>query len=527
MPDYTSKLNLPKPLGTENVTRAAHNELVDAIDAGAQKEIYKGTTAPTTPVDNDLWLDTSVTPNVLKRYDLTTTSWVKVTSTAASEITQDANNRFVTDAEKADWNARETPMGAQAKVDTSIFNHEAAVDPHSQYAKDTDLSAHTANTNNPHGVTAAQIGALAASVYTASDVLTKLLTVDGPGSGINADLFDSKESTAFSNAISTGSTSDPNTTQEAYILTNHTNSPSSASYWHIRTFFYSSLTGNKAQMALRYNGTTDEMYIRSYYSSTGWTSWKRVWHEGNFDPASKLDATAKAADSSKLNGATESTVSTANTIAKRDSAGDINARLFRSEYDATNANIGYIMTQVDTASNNYIRPSTLAQVKTALGIGWVKLAEYEVSSSAIEDIIFDNIPTGYSLYALKFSAASNYGNTTDLYIYINDSSPGITSGYRYRTIILQSTYSTDVADTSQTKWVLKNAIGSFIPSIGEIVFTYDANYIIARGYSMDSNQYPMIFGGRVGNTPPLTKIQLTLLNGDYVIGSKFTLLGLI
>lgn len=84
------------------------------------------------------------------------------------------------------------------------------------------------------------------------------------------------------NVVSTGTTADPNTTQEAYILTNHANSPSSSSYWHIRTLFYNTKTGNRAQIAIRYNGTYDEMYIRSFYGST-WTTWKRVWHEGNDD----------------------------------------------------------------------------------------------------------------------------------------------------------------------------------------------------------------------------------------------------
>ena len=32
MPEYTPKIGLPKPLGNENVSRAAHNELVDKID---------------------------------------------------------------------------------------------------------------------------------------------------------------------------------------------------------------------------------------------------------------------------------------------------------------------------------------------------------------------------------------------------------------------------------------------------------------------------------------------------------------
>ena len=65
---------------------------------------------------------------------------------------------------------------------------------------------------------------------------------------------------------------------------------------------------------------------------------------------------------------TISTTSTANAVARRDGSGDIKARLFRSEYDSTNATCNYFMTQVDTASNNYMRPSTPAQVRASLNV---------------------------------------------------------------------------------------------------------------------------------------------------------------
>ena len=58
--------------------------------------------------------------------------------------------------------------------------------------------------------------------------------------------------------------------------------------------------------------------------------------------------------------------STISTLVRRNSSGDINVRLLRSEYDSTNPTIGYIMTQIDTASNNYVRPSTPAQLTAGL-----------------------------------------------------------------------------------------------------------------------------------------------------------------
>jgi len=67
-----------------------------------------------------------------------------------------------------------------------------------------------------------------------------------------------------------------------------------------------------------------------------------------------------------LNGWGITQTSTGNAIAVRSAAGDINARLFRSEYTTANANINYIMTQVNFTTDNYLRPSTPAQVATAL-----------------------------------------------------------------------------------------------------------------------------------------------------------------
>jgi len=79
-----------------------------------------------------------------------------------------------------------------------------------------------------------------------------------------------------------------------------------------------------------------------------------------------------ASITSQANSATiaAATASTINTIAQRDSSGDISARLFRSEYDTTNPTVGLIMTQIDTVSNNYIRPTTPAQFRAAVTAGY-------------------------------------------------------------------------------------------------------------------------------------------------------------
>jgi phage-related tail fiber protein len=173
------------------------------------------------------------------------------------------------------------------------------------------------------------------------------------GAQSKADTAESNAKAYAFNSVSSGSTSDPNTTQESYILTNHSNSPGLGLYWHIQTFFYSSKTGNRAQIATNYNGSGDYLFVRHYYRSA-WGAWEKVLRES--------DATDG---------------STVNTVVKRNGSGDINARLFRSEYDTTNATVNYIMTQIDTATNNYIRPSTPAQVKSAMGLDSMEFIDYD------------------------------------------------------------------------------------------------------------------------------------------------------
>lgn len=56
-------------------------------------------------------------------------------------------------------------------------------------ATKTDLDAHVGNTNNPHTVTAAQLGAQA--------ILDQVKTVDGNGSGLDADWLDGRNAIYF------------------------------------------------------------------------------------------------------------------------------------------------------------------------------------------------------------------------------------------------------------------------------------------------------------------------------------------
>jgi phage minor structural protein len=73
---------------SSKIDSGAKQEIVDTANqytnTYAEKKIAKGNTAPSNPAVGDLWIDTSVTPNLLKRW--TGSMWQKLAPTTASEI---------------------------------------------------------------------------------------------------------------------------------------------------------------------------------------------------------------------------------------------------------------------------------------------------------------------------------------------------------------------------------------------------------------------------------------------------------
>ena len=89
----------------------------------------------------------------------------------------------------------------------------------------------------------------------------------------------------------------------------------------------------------------------------------------------KLDKNAKAVDSAKLNGLSNNAGIAANSIAQRDSAGDLHARLFRSNYGeqsnapSSSADIAF---RNNKDSDNYIRFMTKSAMQSWLGFSHKK-----------------------------------------------------------------------------------------------------------------------------------------------------------
>ena len=109
-----------------------------------------------------------------------------------------------------------------------------------------------------------------------------------------------------------------------------------------------------------------------------------------------VDGSGSGLDADLLDGYNSSQSSTVNTVAVRDGSGDINARLFRSEYDSTNADCNFFMTQVDTGTNNYMRPSTVAQVQAKLGISTTNGTSQRQSFTATAGQTSFTISGGYT-----------------------------------------------------------------------------------------------------------------------------------
>ena len=76
------------------------------------------------------------------------------------------------------------------------------------------IDAHNSVTTSVHGISDTS-ALVTTSNYTAADVLTKLLTVDGTGSGLDADLLDGNEATAFELALGNPGT-------DGYVLSSTT-----------------------------------------------------------------------------------------------------------------------------------------------------------------------------------------------------------------------------------------------------------------------------------------------------------------
>ena len=128
----------------------------------------------------------------------------------------------------------------------------------------------------------ASAGYLASSSYTASDVLTKIKTVDGSSSGLDADLLDGLDSTGFVKQLSDATSPDYTTPSSRRVDPNSSN-PTNEHY-AISTF------GNNGNVTgqLAVHLSNGSGYLRSHNNS--WSGWRKIWTDNNDGSGSGLDA---------------------------------------------------------------------------------------------------------------------------------------------------------------------------------------------------------------------------------------------
>jgi chitodextrinase len=116
-------LGLRKPIGTDGADlRIFIGENMDIIDSllnNKESKIYKQQTAPSAPMINDLWINTTAAPFALSIY--INSAW-SVIAGGGSTFVEDATHRFATDAEKTAWNAK-----ADASIVTSALSNKVDV----------------------------------------------------------------------------------------------------------------------------------------------------------------------------------------------------------------------------------------------------------------------------------------------------------------------------------------------------------------------------------------------------------------
>lgn len=198
-----------------------------------------------------------------------------------------------------------------------------------------DLGTSTTDLWTASKVTNALSAKLDSSAYTAADVLTKIKTVDGASSGLDADLLDGLHATS-ANTVSTVVARDASGNFSAGTIT-------------------ANLTGT-ASTATTLTGLTSTIAELNYMD--GVTSNVQTQLNG------KLSTTGTAADSAKLNGVASAETATASTIVKRNASGHIYANAFNSSISDTTT--GATHYYVETGSDGWLRPKTLANVKAEL-----------------------------------------------------------------------------------------------------------------------------------------------------------------
>ena len=255
---------------------------------------------------------------------------------------------------------------------------------------------------------------------TAAQILTAIKTVDGSGSGLDADLLDGQHGSYYANESARSSVP-----SSGNYNTTNSSSPASLGTGYLRHDFWSTFGGGGSgyrsvlsissytsgsqwtQLAFNYNaGVNAPIYFRQNdYNGTSWGSWNQLWDSANDGSGSGLDADLLdgVQGSSFLR---SDTTDTASGFISLRAGGDHLAN--HSFASASSTSTGYSDAGIEVREGNY--GSTLASAPR-IGMHWGGRVASNISMDASGFITIRNNPgTAYE----SFRANNIYANGTNL-----------------------------------------------------------------------------------------------------------------
>jgi len=202
--DAQTKVNAAKTALEASIAEKADAEWVNGQLVLKENAITKSNTAPSNPTTGQLWLDTSTTPNVLKRW--TGSAWVKATPTSAgevgaytkTEVDNALNSKVSVTQYNTDMNGVVTRLNSAESSITQNENEIATKVSNTTYQQDkttinnniSQLQTKMSNAETSISQLSSQIAlkANATDVYTKSQVDGQFSTVNQQISQLDAEL---------------------------------------------------------------------------------------------------------------------------------------------------------------------------------------------------------------------------------------------------------------------------------------------------------------------------------------------------